>query len=125
MLSEGSEASNRDTSRKVSSKALQSVEAHIVTPKGRLQDYNTSNRFPDRTWDEGCGGFLPAPVLPSQHAQEQYYRAKGPSGRYLAPQLQPQQDGQYCSARSEGIEGSFEIPTGPPLEVHRRRYKVR
>ena len=124
MPSEGSEAPNRDTSRKVSSKALQSVEAHIVISKQRLQDYNTSDRFPDRTWDEGCGGSLPAPVLPSQYAQEHYYRVTVPPSRYLAPQLLPQQDGQYCSARSGGIAGSLKTLIKPPPEAHRRRYKV-
>ena len=78
--SEGSEASNRDTSCEASSKALQIVEAHNVILKQGLQGYNTSGCFPNQTLDEGFGGSLPAPVLPSQHTQEQYHCVEAPSG---------------------------------------------
>ena len=111
--SEGSEASNRGISRKIGSKALRRVEARIVISKRQLQDYDISGRSPDRTLDEGCGNCLPAPVHPSQHALEQYHRVEAPLSRYLAPQQPPRQDGQYCTARSEGVAKSLATPTEP------------
>ena len=83
-----------------------------------LQDYDTSNRFPDRTWDEGFGGFLPASVLPSQHAQERYHRTEVPPGQYLAPQLPLRQDDRRCSAMCECIAKGLESPIEPSLKVH-------